>query len=347
MRAAETTLLPGARPAAIPERSQTPSQSSRAPSLLPSSAPMIGDRVLTQQMHHEHSAGAQPVPQEDHQLPVAQPPGQSLCARPVAHPLPLARQPYREPAVRHQLEQMDISCSHCGALHWIDERTSSSSRRSPEFGACCDHGQVQLGALERPPHALRQLYLGTSQQGREFLENIRQYNAALAFTSLGVEQDNGVNIGPGPYVFRIHGVLCHRAGSLLPPQGRSPTYAQLYIHDPRAALQYRISRNGNLRADTLELLQDVISTSHYYAGYYQHAYDILRNERVAPDSTIRLQCHPNQDRRRYNLPTVDEVAAIVPGDGTQRMDSRDIILRLRGEDAAIEEYSGTHPGRCK
>ena len=41
-----------------------------------------------------------------------------------------------------------------------------------------------------------------------------QYNAALAFTSLGVKVDDSV-VGHGPPVFQIHGVLKHFSGSLL------------------------------------------------------------------------------------------------------------------------------------
>ena len=36
------------------------------------------------------------------------------------------------------------------------------------------------------------------------------------------------------------------------------------------------------------------------------------------------------DRRRYNLPTVDEVAAIIPGTGEENIDyNRDIVLRYK------------------
>lgn len=122
--------------------------------------------------------------------------------------LPDARRPYQEHA-----------CTHCGALHWIDERLAGTTCRSPKFGSCCDHGQVRLLPLPDPPQPLRQLFVGLTGQDREFRENIRQYNTALAFTSLGVQQDHGVNTGVGPYIFRIHGELCHLAGALLPEWG--------------------------------------------------------------------------------------------------------------------------------
>ncbi|KAI0308610.1 hypothetical protein OF83DRAFT_1180599 [Amylostereum chailletii] len=53
----------------------------------------------------------------------------------------------------------------------------------------------------------------------------------------------------------IQGELSHWAGSLLLSKGHAPRYAQLYIYDPRDALDYRMQRNHNLRHDTIHTLQ--------------------------------------------------------------------------------------------
>ncbi|KAI3931447.1 hypothetical protein MKX01_040364, partial [Papaver californicum] len=50
-------------------------------------------------------------------------------------------------AIRHYLRKMDISCPVCGALHWINERVSSSSKKTPEFVKCCRRGKVILPML--------------------------------------------------------------------------------------------------------------------------------------------------------------------------------------------------------
>ena len=52
------------------------------------------------------------------------------------------------------------------------------------------------------------------------------------------------------------------------------------------------------------------------------------------DVTVTLQTNCNQDMHRYNLPTADEeVAAVIPGDGTEEhSDHRDIVLCLHGGD---------------
>lgn len=91
---------------------------------------------------------------------------------------------------------------------------------------CCDHNTVRLPCLQPPPDPLLALFTGTDPQSKNFRDHIWEYNRALAFTSLGATEDHSVNIGRGPPIFRIQGELCHRSGSLLPPPGRPPTYAQ-------------------------------------------------------------------------------------------------------------------------
>ena len=85
-----------------------------------------------------------------------------------------------------------------------------------------------------PPLALFNLFTESTPAAKEFRKNMVQYNAALAFTSMGVHMDCSV-LGCGPPVFCIHGELTHLTGSLLPEEGVRPTYAQLYIYDPEEA----------------------------------------------------------------------------------------------------------------
>jgi len=150
----------------------------------------------------------------------------------------IARRPYCEPTASHHCGDMNIVCSSCGALHWIDERVSSSSKFSLKFSMCCAQGKVVVQLLPDPPPVLRQLYISQSTQAQDFRSNIVLYNRALAFTSLGVEQDYSVLDGRGPPVFRIHGELKHLSGSLIPDAGKPVKYAQLYIYDPDTAMKF-------------------------------------------------------------------------------------------------------------
>jgi hypothetical protein len=170
------------------------------------------------------------------------------------------------------------------------------------------------------------LFISDSLDAKEFRTNIVQYNAALAFTSLGVKVDQSV-LGRGPPVFRIHGELRHLSGSLLPEESTSPSYSQLYVVDPHEAYRYHILRNENLSLHTMQTLQQVMYDYNTYTPIYRHVYEVLQMYDV-PDYTVKL-CVLGNDPRWYNLPTTDEVGIILPENNSFPGDFCDIILHLR------------------
>ncbi|GFZ05262.1 hypothetical protein Acr_17g0008340 [Actinidia rufa] len=129
--------------------------------------------------------------------------------------------------------------------------------------------------------------------------------------------DPRILAGRGPRSFTIHGELRHRIGALLPQLGHEGTYVQLYIYDPDSALNVRNRRNPHLRRDVLQTIQDTL-------------------------------LHVATDRRRYNLPTSDEIAVILPGDGTEVNGMRDIVLHLRGklfQEFLVDAWATTEQNR--
>ena len=64
---------------------------------------------------------------------------------------------------------------------------------------------------------------------RAFLSSIRAYNQLFSFTSMGANIIEPAN--PGVPSFRIQGEVCHLIGSLLPAQGDTASYSQLYFFD--------------------------------------------------------------------------------------------------------------------
>ena len=254
-----------------------------------------------------------------------------------------ARTPHREPIEVHDLGRMSEVCQHCGALHWKAERLTASRKNNILFGICCNSGRVQLPPLDPPPDVIRTLFTGQDVVSKEFRSNIRQYNNAFAFTSLGVPKRRMVTHdqrGSGPYSFRIQGELCHWSGPLAPSEGEEPAFAQLYIYDPATALEARRRRNDKLNPLTLQALQDVLWESHPYAAIYRHAHELLLQD-GSVDFSIRLHCIG--DKRRYNLPIADEVAVIIPGnEDAEAAGPRDIVLHQRTDDGLQSLYDG-HP----
>jgi hypothetical protein len=62
---------------------------------------------------------------------------------------------------------------------------------------------------------------------------------------MGAHIDNSVNDGRGPPLFKICGQVHHRIGSLLPPDGSSPKFIQLYIYDTANEVQNRMNCLGD------------------------------------------------------------------------------------------------------
>ena len=93
-------------------------------------------------------------------------------------------------------------------------------------------GKVKLPPTQVQPKYLKFLYEDKeSSEAKEFKDNIRSYNALFAFTSMGGKVDKSVNQGVGPYVYRLYGQNFHWIGTLLPLEGESSQYTQLYIYD--------------------------------------------------------------------------------------------------------------------
>ena len=257
------------------------------------------------------------------------PPPQTRCIADV----PTARQPYREPSERHDLGQMDKTCPGCGALHWLMEcsTTSGSSKSWPLFSMCCGNGDIQLPAAPPPPEQLLYFFTASTLEASRFCEKIHQYNAALTFTSLGVKVDGTVNTGGGgPPTFCVHGELHHQLGSLLPRNGERPVYAQLYIYDPRLALKHQMHCNVGLNQHIMQHLQDLILENHHWATTFKNAFQVFEHTHCW-DVSIQLTTNQNHDPHCFNLPTSDEVAAIIPGDGTQSYGYCDVVVHLQGD----------------
>ena len=123
----------------------------------------------------------------------------------------------------------------CQTKFWAGEKLSGSTKSCYKFSLCCGEGKVVLLPVAPHPELLMHLLTATDPRGRAFREQIRAYNNALAFASLGANLDKGLaNAKRGVYTFRIHGVMYHRIGRLMPNEGEAPAFAQIYIHDGTA-----------------------------------------------------------------------------------------------------------------
>ncbi|GBO07294.1 hypothetical protein AVEN_103926-1 [Araneus ventricosus] len=93
----------------------------------------------------------------------------------------------------HDCGMMTEICNFCQALYWRNELNSSNK--------CCHDGKVRLPNLAETSDLLKELLTNNSLEARNYQQHIREYNAALAFASIGAE----VKSPPGndPYCFEF------------------------------------------------------------------------------------------------------------------------------------------------
>ncbi|KAL4777912.1 hypothetical protein BJX76DRAFT_363247 [Aspergillus varians] len=119
--------------------------------------------------------------------------------------------------------------------------------------------------------------------------------------------------------FQIHGELYHSHGLLVAANGVDPVYAQVYIYDVAYQTQLRKKKNFALAEPLLNKLTYLMDYYNPYIPLYKTAAELLASAEVRSTPVlvillpeIRLVMEEGSDRRRYNLPTSDKVAAIIP-----------------------------------
>ncbi len=166
--------------------------------------------------------------------------------------IPLARYEFdgSHRGLRHTLGEMTIVCGKCDALHFLEERVTSSLCANPQFTMCCAQGKMTLPPLAPQLEPLKQFLTSNEMDAKDFCQRIRSYNNALAFTYVGANLDTSV-AQPGNYTYHLRGELYHRMGSLLPQLGKARKFAQLYISDPHVEFDGRMGNFGGLNRDTM------------------------------------------------------------------------------------------------
>ncbi|KAK1360464.1 hypothetical protein POM88_044938 [Heracleum sosnowskyi] len=181
-------------------------------------------------------------------------------------------------------------CGFCQALVWSAEFTGRHVGGGPKgYSICCGKGKVQLPLLREPPPELLRLL---------------------------TDVDNSVNSGQGPFLFRIRGHTYHSIGSLSPPPGCTPKFAQIYMYDAQEALQYRLQfpgRENALAAATISSLSEMLER--------ENTLDSLAvcREYGHPDLFITFTCNPKWEEIKYAVELCGSTDASVRPDIISRV----------------------------
>ncbi|XP_031096995.1 uncharacterized protein LOC116001246 [Ipomoea triloba] len=148
---------------------------------------------------------------------------------------------------------------------------------------------------------------------------------------MGGNIDRTINVGTSPPVFRLHGQNFHLMGSLLPQQGQRPKFAQLYIYDTQNEDSNRLNAVGDndttnrLHLDIVQNIKDALVENNAFVKKFRNASEHIQKD---PTTEIKIKFigKISKDARTYNLPQVQEVAALIVGDIDPDMGQRDILV---------------------
>ena len=90
--------------------------------------------------------------------------------------------------------------------------------------------------------------------------NVRRYNAAMAFVSFCEAGDANEALlpGTGPPVYILHGQAYHALGTLMPSEDKVARYGQTWIFDPQEATARRATVDAGLNKQTLLALHHLL-----------------------------------------------------------------------------------------
>lgn len=223
------------------------------------------------------------------------------------------------------IRRMDKICLYCQALKFKNE----------SIGMCCSNGKIVLPALQEPPEPLRSLFLGNHPSSNHFLKNIRKYNSCFQMTSFGASRIiNEIGFMP---TFKIQGQLYHRIGSLLPLPDEDSKFLQIYfMGDDEKETNQRCSINQGMKREIISNLQSLFHEHNHLIKLFKIALDQMpANEYQV---VIKADKVPyGEHERRYNAPTINEVAVVMVG---TEFEKRDIVVLK--SDSSLKRVVETH-----
>ncbi|XP_016165226.1 uncharacterized protein LOC107607839 [Arachis ipaensis] len=225
-------------------------------------------------------------------------------------------------------------CEYCHALFWYDERIQKHyNTNDPKYILCCRGGEVEIPHLQEAPKMLYDLLFGNDTGSKHFQNNIRTYNSMFQFTSLGAKIDRTVAKGKGPRTFILYGENYHLMGSLIPQEGDQAKFAQLYVFDTHNEIENRILAISG--ENTEKVYEDIVRDLKIMLDQHNMLVKAFRmaGQKINGDATssvkLRLLGKRGNDGRRYNLPSTNEVAALIVGDFDLEKIDRDIVVETQ------------------
>lgn len=136
---------------------------------------------------------------------------------------------------------------------------------------------------------------------------------------------------------QIQGQVYHQTGSLLPTPDSDYKFLQIYFMGSSASqVAQRCAHNNSVKRQIVEQLQVFFHQHNELVALFKTALDRMPSDNHK--IVIRADKTPiGQHARRFNAPTIDEVAIVVVGEDLK---NRDIVLHRRND--LLQRVSETH-----
>ena len=189
---------------------------------------------------------------------------------------------------------------------------------------------------------MQHLYEGIDSNGKHFLANIQKYNCAFQMTSFGCSEVSMAGFNPS---FRIqdqvYHLIGHLIGSIVPSEGESPKFAQIYFVDDRESeIATRSAIMDGLKPDIIRGINQLLHDSNHYVELFKVTKEIFEQQNTPANVKIVInetKRPSGEHSRRYNRPLSDEIGVLMPNDA---INNRDIVLRYR--DGGLKRISELH-----
>jgi hypothetical protein len=141
--------------------------------------------------------------------------------------------------------------------------------------------------------------------------------------------------GNGPPVFRVHGAIYCRVGSMLPEERKQSGFLSIYVHDTDHELQNRAFHTTDQTARTLRVLEKLQTMMHScspYVSALKNGYDVMKSSSHEMCFVLKADKRPSgAHTRTKNAPTASQVAVIIPGTDEElsRLKTTDVVIHLK------------------
>ncbi|CAG8753019.1 12865_t:CDS:1, partial [Acaulospora morrowiae] len=170
-------------------------------------------------------------------------------------------------SILHKIHSNNYShCSYCNVLKFPN--------KSP--GMCCRNGKVILAERHIPP-SLQRLFYEQDDISKHFHDNIRIYNFAFVFASIGICFDHKLaNARAEVYTFCVQDSFYHCIESLLPNLNSEPHYLQIYIWDTKHELHHQMNAipNSQLNHAIVHELKTMLNKLNPYVSHLRYILEL-------------------------------------------------------------------------